>query len=51
MLIKGTYKCVIISRNNDPCNTRNESPLDFLYVLCTDSEEIIIGLCNVKMKN
>ena len=34
MLIIGTYTCVIISRNNDPCSTRNGSPLDFLFVLC-----------------
>ena len=34
MLIIGTYTCVIISRNNDPCSTRNESLLDFLFILC-----------------
>ena len=39
MLIIGTYTCVIISRNDDPCSTRNESPIDFLFVLCTVSEE------------
>ena len=41
----------MISRNNDPCSTRNDSPLDFLFVLCTVSEEIIIVLCKIKMKN
>ena len=51
MLILGTYTCVIISRNNDPSSTRNGSPLDFLFVLCTVSEETIIVLCKIKMKN
>ena len=50
MLIIGTYTCVIISRNDDPCSTRNESPLDFLFVLCTVSEENIV-LCKIKKKN
>ena len=36
------------SRNNDPCSTRNESPLDFLFVLCTVSEEII--KCYARLK-
>ena len=51
VLIRGTYTCVIISRNNDPCSTRNESPLDVLFVQCTVLEETIIGLCKIKMKN
>ena len=51
VLIRGTYTCVIISRNNDLCSTRNESPLDVLFVLCTVLEETIIGLCKIKMKN
>ena len=50
MLIIGTYTCVIISRNDHPCSTRNESPLDFLFVLCTVSEENIV-LCKIKKKN
>ena len=51
MLIIATSPCVIISRNDDPCSTRNESPLDFLFVLCTVSVETIIVLCKIKMKN
>ena len=51
MLIIATSTCVIISRNDDPCSTRNESPFDFLYVLCTVSVETIIVLCKIKMKN
>ena len=51
VLIRGTSTCVIISRNNDPGSTRNESPLDVLVVLRTVSEETIIGLCKIKMKN
>ena len=51
MLIIGTYTCVIISRNDDPCSTRNESPIDFLFVLCTVSEETIIVLCEIQIKN
>ena len=51
MLTIGTYTCLMISRNNDPCSTRNDIPLDFLFVLCTVSEEIIIVLCKIKMKN
>ena len=51
MVIIGTYTCVIISRNTDPCSIRNESPLDILFVLCTVSEETIIVLCKIKMKN
>ena len=51
MLIIGTSTCVIISRNDDPCSTSNESPLDFLFLLCTVSEETIIVLCKIKMKN
>ena len=50
MLIIGTYTCVIISRNDHACSTRNESPLDFLFVLGTVSEETIIVLCKIKMK-
>ena len=42
---------VIISRNNDPYSTRNGSPLDFLFVLCTVSEETIIVLSKIKIKN
>ena len=51
MLIIATSTCVIISRNDDPWSTRNESPLDFLFVLCTVSVETIIVLCKIKMKN
>ena len=51
MVIIGTYTCVIISGNTDPCSIRNESPLDILFVLCTVSEETIIVLCKIKMKN
>ena len=50
VLIRGTYTCVIISRNNDPCSTRNESLLDFLFVLCTVSEETIIGYAKLKLR-
>ena len=39
---------VIISRNNDPYSTRNGSPLDFLFVLCT---VYIIVLSKIKIKN
>ena len=42
---------VIISRNNDPYSTRNGSPLDFLFVLSTVSEETIIVLCKIKIEN
>ena len=42
---------VIISCNNDPYSTRNGSPLDFLFVLSTVSEETIIVLCKIKIKN
>ena len=51
VLIRGTSTCVIISGNSDPGSTRNESPLDVLVVLHTVSEETIIGLCKIKMKN
>ena len=39
---------VTISRNNDPDSTRNGNPLFFLS---TVSEETIIVLCKIKMKN
>ena len=43
---------MIISCNNDLCSTRNGSPLDFLFVLCTViSEEIIIDLSKIEIKN
>ena len=42
---------VTISRNNDPGSTRNGNPLDFLFVLSTVSEETIIVLCKIKIKN
>ena len=51
MLIRGTYTWVIISHNDDLCSTRNESSLDFLFVLCTVSQETIIVLCEIQMKN
>ena len=50
MLIIGTYAWLIISRNDDPCSTRDESYLDFLFVLCTVSEENIVS-CKIQNKN
>ena len=60
MLIIGTYICEIISRSNDSNSTRNGSPLDFLFVLYTVSEETnvvkqyykkLIVLSKIKQKN
>ena len=42
---------MIISCNNHLCSTRNESPLDFLFVLRTVSEQTITELCKIEIKN
>ena len=42
---------MIISCNNHLCSTRNGSPIDFLFVLCTVSEETITELWKIEIKN
>ena len=40
-----------MQHNNHLCSTRNVSPLDFLFVLCTVLEETITDSCKIEMKN